>query len=576
MDSLHETLARKQRWYAAWHASRNASLFNFTLLSAFVALTVFTISNPLVGYGNDMQLAAAITAPAVPVSHYVPGRLLVQFKAGVTDADQKGLIASSGAAADSSIPQIKTLVLKVPVGAETKVRDALLHNPRVEVAELDYLVDAKLVPNDTLYPQQWYSPVINEPAGWDITTGSSSVVVAIVDTGLVAHPEVAANIVPGYNVYSNSTLTNVDPCAHGTAVASIAGGIGNNANGIAGVAWHVSLMPVVISDDSSTTVCNSTSMSYLAKGVTYAADHGARVINVSWGGTGDDATMQSAVNYAWGKGAVVFAAAGNNGATPVLYPAGEQNVVAVAATGAASTSPSGDTHASYSNYGSGVDVAAPGSSIWAPYAAVTNGSYSTWTGTSMATPMASGLAALMLSVNPKLTNAQIVDLMEKNSDDLGTAGWDQYYGWGRIDVAKTLRAAGGAVPVTDTTAPVTSVVSPVAGATVSGLVTVAVSASDNVGVTKVELYKDGTLYATSTMAPYSFFWDSTTASDGAHTLYTKAYDAANNTASSATVSVTNDAPLAPDEIHDHQVKEGNAYDDERVGGYYLVCLIEDE
>jgi thermitase len=137
------------------------------------------------------------------------------------------------------------------------------------------------------------------------------------------------------------------------------------------------------------------------------------------------------------------------------------------------------------------------------------------------------------------------DLIRQNADDLGTAGWDQYYGWGRINVAKTVAAAKIAVPVaSDTSKPTTTITAPSSGSTVSGAVTIKANATDNSAVTSVELYKDNTLYATANVSPYTFYWDTTKDTIGTHTLQTKAYDAAKNVGVSGITSVT--AVTAPE------------------------------
>ena len=123
--------------------------------------------------------------------------------------------------------------------------------------------------------------------------------------------------------------------------------------------------------------------------------------------------------------------------------------------------------------------------------------------------MVAGLAALIFSLNPNLTNSQVVGLIQKNATDLGAAGFDQYFGWGRINVYKSLLAAKGSSTTVDVTRPSTSITSPIYGATVRGRVTVTASATDNVGVTKVELYIDGKYFATDTTASYSFLWNTT-------------------------------------------------------------------
>ena len=166
----------------------------------------------------------------------------------------------------------------------------------------------------------------------------------------------------------------------------------------------------------------------------YAADNGARVINMSLGATSYSRGEEAAVDYAWNHGAVVVASAGNTGNTGLStyhYPAAHRNVIAVAATDAS------DNRAGFSTFGDFVDVAAPGASI---YSTLRSGSYGYMSGTSMASPHVAGLAGLLFSLNPQLTNAQVRELIEKNVDDLGATGWDPYFGNGRINARKALAA----------------------------------------------------------------------------------------------------------------------------------------
>jgi hypothetical protein len=273
----------------------------------------------------------------------------------------------------------------------------------------------------------------------------------------------------------------------------------------------------------------------MASAINYAVDHGVRIINMSITGSTVSSTLQSAVDYAWSKGAVIFAAAGNSGSTSPTYPAACNHVLAISAT-----EPT-DTLASFSNHGSWIKLSAPGDIILTTQM---GGGYGNWWGTSMASPIAAGVGALALSANPSLTNAQLVTLLETNSDDLGTPGFDQFYGYGRVNAYKAVAAAKGVA--TDTTPPKVSISSPLSGATVLGTVSVLGAASDNVGVTKVEFYVDGGLYASGTASAFVFSWISGTAANGSHTLTVKAYDAVGNVGSaSIAVTVSNSDTMPP-------------------------------
>jgi thermitase len=310
---------------------------------------------------------------------------------------------------------------------------------------------------------------------------------------------------------------------HGTAVAGVAGAAGNNAIGVAGVSWKNPIMPLVVLNSS-----DYASYSNIASAIIYAADHGARVINVSIAGTSSSSTLQSAVNYAWTKGSVVFAAAGNSSSSTPNYPAACNNVVAISATD------STDHLTSFSSYGSWVDLSAPGIGM-----VTTNrgGGYGNWWGTSFSAPATAGVAALVLSVNPGLSADALVTLLKNNSDDLGVVGFDTTFGAGRINAAKAVAAAQATMNVI----PTVTISSPAAGSTVSGSLTVSGAAQDSLGITQVSLACDGIVVATGTSANFAFSWNPATVAVGSHTLTVRATNSAGNSASSS-VAVSVAAP----------------------------------
>lgn len=468
--------------------------------------------------------AAAITWAAPPPPSFVDDELLVQAKAGVGKDKFDAALDGLGATSAEDIPQIRVKKIKVPPQALEKVKAALARNPHVKFVENNHLATSATTPDDASYASQWHLPKVSAPTGWDISTGSNVVDIAIIDSGIdPTHPDLKAKLLPGYNFVGGNTDTH-DILGHGTAVAGAAAAIGNNSIGVSGVAWQNQLMPLVVLDST-----NYASYSNIANAIIYAADHGVRVINISIAGSSSSSTLQNAINYAWNKGAVIVAAAANNSTSTPYYPAACANVMAISAT------TSSDTLASFSNYGSWITLAAPGTSI---YSTNNGGGYGAWNGTSFSSPITAGLAALVLSTNPLLTNAQAVEIMKQNADDIGTAGIDPSFGYGRINVYKSLIAAQNTMPQTDTTAPTAYLTSPTSGTTLSGAVQTNVSATDNLGVTKVELYVNDTLTASDTTAPYSFYWDSSEFADGSYTLYAIASDAAGNAGQSSMVNVS--------------------------------------
>jgi thermitase len=233
-------------------------------------------------------------------------------------------------------------------------------------------------------------------------------------------------------------------------------------------------------------------------------------------------TLQNAVNYAWSRGVVIVAAAANASTNTPYYPAALTNVIAVSAAD------QNDNRASFSNYGNWIDVSAPGVSV---YTTANGGGYQYSAGTSLSSPIVAGLAALVFSANPNLTNTQVVNLITANADDRGAPGFDTDHGWGRINVQRTLQAAYNA-PVLSV-----AITSPSSGSTVSSTANVSVAATSSAGINRVELYIDGVLSGTAYNAPYNFAWN-TNGMSGSHTLVSKAYDTIGNNATSAAQSVS--------------------------------------
>jgi hypothetical protein len=236
-------------------------------------------------------------------------------------------------------------------------------------------------------------------------------------------------------------------------------------------------------------------------------------------------TVQSAAQYFRNKGGVVVNSAGNTGA--YSSTAASDSLVSVSATDA------GDNHASWSTYGPYVDLSAPGVSIWTTAA---GGGYSAVSGTSFSSPLTAGVIALMFAANPSLQPATVVSLLESTAVDLGTPGYDQYYGYGRVDAAAAVQAAKLAQPV-DTQPPVVTVM-PLPTSQIGGVVDIDVSASDNVGVSRVDLLINGSSVASDATSPYAFSWDTSQLPDGTATIGARAYDTAGNSSSAAPVVVT--------------------------------------
>ncbi len=464
-----------------------------------------------------------LVSAAALLAEQAPDRLLVQpVRSAKTDAINR-VLQQHGAKLHKQIAALGVSVLKVDAKQFDKARKGLDASGLFSFVEPDGVAHGSAVPNDPGFASQWHLPKISAPSAWDTTTGSASAVVAVVDSGVdPTHPDLAPKLVAGYN-YLGSNTNTADVLGHGTWVAGTLAAISNNGNGVASVAWQNPIMPLVVLNDA-----NFAYYSDIASAITYATDHGVRVVNVSIGGSTSSSTMQSAIDYAWSKGTLVFAAAGNSSNSSPVYPAACNNAIAVSATDTT------DSLAWYSNFGSNIDVSAPGSSI---YTTAMGSSYATVDGTSFASPVAAGVAALILSANSSLSASTVLTILEQNADDLGTPGWDQYFGWGRVNASRAVAAAKSTVNSADTTPPSATITTPASGSTVSGFVTLQGTATDNVGVVRVDFIVDGTVLTSTASGQFSFSWDSKTVANGVHTLGVNAYDAAGNVGS-ASVSVT--------------------------------------
>ena len=470
------------------------------------------------------------------VGTFVPNRLLVKFKPGTSQTDEQRALVAANARVASEIPHTGVKIVNLPAGvSETAQARAFGAQANVEFAEFDSVVPHSMVPNDPYYNNiyygvAWHLPKIGCPQAWDTTTGSSSVIIAILDTGCEpTHPDLVNKFVPGWNFYDNNSNTS-DVYGHGTAVAGQAAAESNNGFGVASPACGCKLMPLRISD-----LNGNASFSTAATAVTWAADHGARVANISYIMTNSSA-VTSAAQYMQSKGGVVTVSAGNY----ATFDSAADNpyVLTISATD------QNDVLASWSNTGNNVDLSAPGVSI---YTTTTGGRYGCGTGTSCSAPIVAGVAALVMSVNPSLTATQVQNILKQSADDLGPAGWDPSYGAGRVNAARAVQmAAGASSPPPDTTPPTDSFATPLGGSIVSGTVSLQVSATDNVGVASVSLYLDGALQTTLTAGPYNFSWNTSLASNGGHTLSAIARDAAGNSSTAQiSVSVNNPDMTAP-------------------------------
>jgi thermitase len=410
------------------------------------------------------------------------GEIIVKFKKGMSQASVQSLLLAEDVNILDEMDDLGLLLLRVPKGRELEKIEELKRNPLVEYAEPNYVVQAAnaiaaephydlhnlraldVEPNDPYYPAQWNLRKIEAPVAWDITTGSDRVVIAVIDSGVdLDHRELKdklwtnpGEIIPndgkdddgnGYAddvhgwdfVIENWDNEPQDDLGLGTFVATVAAAETNNGYGIAGVSWGAEIMPVKVLDrDGGGDIWE------INPGIKYAADNGANVLILDFLVFYYAYALEARIDYAYQKGALLVAPMGDcvegkdlsrchHLENPVVYPAAFPQVVAVAATG------QNDEHLGFSGYKPYVDVAAPGWRI--PGFWLDEDHYAQYSSTAFATPHVAGLAALIWSVNPYLTNVQVTGIITSTAVDVEDPGWDEYTGWGRID-------AGAAVMTT--------------------------------------------------------------------------------------------------------------------------------
>ncbi len=474
-----------------------------------------------------------------PDAPYVPDQVLVKFLPGTPASDIARAHASARAAIRDEIPQIGLQIVGLPPGLSVGRAIALYErNPNVEFVEPDCYVEPMLTPNDPYFHYgQIPLQLMDAEAAWGITTGSMSVPIAILDSGAnFDHPDLQGRLVPGWD-FVEADGDPTDGHGHGTAVTGVPGATSDNAFGITGVTWQNPVLVVRIGDHTAWTT-----WSRMAQGITYAADRGVRAINLSYAGTSYPSSVASAVAYAWTRGAVTVASAGNESSGAPHYPAGLPHVVAVSGV------EDHDLLVYYSNYGSWIDVSAPCGSLTTSR----SGGFGDVGGTSISAPFVTGLFGLVFAANPSLTPEQAVDIVCQTATDLGDPGFDEYYGWGKINLYQAVLAASQMPgPGEDTTPPTVSITAPGPGSALSGLVAVSVNSTDDVGVALAEAYLDGEIVGSTSTPPCECNWDTTQSADGEHVLQALAYDEAGNMGQSdpVTVTVDNTAPstaiLAP-------------------------------
>ncbi|WP_214835531.1 S8 family serine peptidase [Exiguobacterium sp. s36] len=356
-------------------------------------------------------------------------RVIVQVKGqNLTNTSQEMLIKKI-----SNSSAIYTV--DVPTGKTVKEYiSELKSQPEVVRVEPDYLLKHSYTSNDSDLDLQSHHENIETKKAWDKTKGSANVIVAVIDDGIdLNHEDLENNIIHPYDMVEDSDET-IPMGEHGTHVAGIIAGQIDNYTGGAGVAPKSKIMPINVFE------WDGAYSSDVIKAIYYAVDNGADIINMSLGSYYYSWLNQEAIEYAHDAGVVIIAAAGNDATDDPWYPAAYEHVVSVAST------TSWDSPSYFSNYGSTIDVSAPGSYI---YSTLPYDSYGEMSGTSMASPVVAGVAALIKATAPSLTGDQIVKRLIDTADDLGARGKDEDYGHGRVNAAAAVNTSMYAPVIVD-------------------------------------------------------------------------------------------------------------------------------
>jgi len=452
------------------------------------ALIILIIFSPIIysDYSDEIKLKVKIVDKEEIEPGYVSDEVLVKFKTGILPAKVEEIFNGLNVTKISEIEKLEVHRLNIPEGISVlEIINRFEKNPFVEFAEPNYYVYASFVPNDTFYSFQWHfdNPTfggIHMESAWDITTGDSSIVVAVLDTGVAYErfsdpnpancysmigqlkkcpgptideyfqaPDLAStafSILTGSDLVNNDSHPNDDE-SHGTHVTGTVAQSTNNNLGVAGVAFDTTIMPIKVLDANG----NGLS-SVVANGIILATDNGAKIISMSLGSSSPSSTIESAVNYSFNNGVTVIAACGNSGSgSGCDFPAAFTNVISVGAT------QYDESKAPYSNFGSNLDLVAPGGNtgvdqngdgfadgvLQQTFGSNTDTSdFAFWffQGTSMSTPHVSGVAALLLSLDSSLTPDDIRNILQSTADDLGASGRDNTFGHGLLNASAAVNS----------------------------------------------------------------------------------------------------------------------------------------
>jgi len=432
--------------------SKNIVSIGIASTLALASFALLASCNKSVNTLNPSLTTPTINAQSVGTSSYnglkngdiIPGEFIVKYKN----------ISKNSFSNNNGVEKIKDLggegskfqLVKIDM---TKTTNALSSDPNVEYIEQNRVITLPNViqgsvqtfartagdyPNDPDFVKQWHHKNMQSVAGWQ-SMKKKETVIAILDTGIDGkHPDLKNLLLAGFDAYG-SGREYIDMQGHGTHCAGIAAAQVNNGIGVAGVSNNTKLISVKVLQDSG-----AGSYAAVVNGIVWAANNpNIDVMSMSLGGPAVSQAMVDGIDLARKNGKIVVAAMGNDGTNKLSYPAAVKGVLAVGATDP------NDAKASFSQWGPHIGVTAPGVNIYATFPTYKSGmpgiNYGAISGTSMACPAVAGMAAVIKSVNPSLTPDQIADVIKKSADDMGTPGFDEKFGFGRVNLNKAVKAA---------------------------------------------------------------------------------------------------------------------------------------
>jgi len=357
----------------------------------------------------------------------IKDELVIKFKESVSESKKNNLLKTHKLTKLKRNQKLRNEKIKISTGKKVKdIIDILKKNKDIEYIEPNYVIEASEIANDSYYSEQWGLKKIEIEEAWKINEGENDVIIAVLDSGLdLAHLDLQANIKSSYD-FVNDDADASDDNGHGSMVAGIIGAVKNNSIGISGVAPKCKIMPLKVLDSEG-----YGTYADVADAIIYAADNGAKVINLSLGGYAYSQYLQDAINYAFNKNCVIVASAGNNNTDEPFYPAACANVISVSSIN------KDNNKSTFANYGNYIDLVAPGEQI---ISCDLNNNYRYGNGTSYSAPFVSGVAGLLFSANKNISNLDLMSKLFSSAKDLGQTGYDNEYGYGLIDAYAALKA----------------------------------------------------------------------------------------------------------------------------------------